>query len=1444
MADLDRRSRAVAAVLQQEVQAGDRVLLFLAPGPDFLVSLYGCFYAGAIAVPTYPPEPDRLARTLPRTLRTLHDAGAACVLTTPEAGQHLVPLLQGNPLTREMRMIDIRGISEAEARAWRRPDSSPDTALLLQYTSGSEGEPKGVVLTNRNLFHNLAGIVALTGMRREDRIVSWVPPSHDLGMVIGHLLPAFVGMPAVLMSPEVFVRRPIRWLEVISRYRATVSAAPNFAFDLCTRKCAPGDIESLDLSTWRLVIDGGEPVRAATINRFCEAFVRAGFRREAFWPSYGLAEACATVSGGRPEEAPVVRGVDPRELERGRVVYVEAHPPPRSVVGCGRSLPDQEIRIVDPDTVEPLAERRVGEIWVRGASVASGYWRGGEASARTFGARLGDTGPFLRTGDLGFLDGEELFITGRIKDLIIIRGRNHYPQDIESTVEAVDPLALRAGCTAAFALEVDEEERLGICCEVNLARDAEHFQADSGRLCSRIYEEVVATQGIEPYVVVLLPPRAIPKTSSGKLQRREASRRHREGWREALRVWQPSSLAAAEGAVRAPDPAPREESQGRGGTSLQEVLEFVVARVAAHAVRPEESIDADRPLAAYGFDSLRTLQLIESLETWLGRPVGRTVPWERPSLLAIAEHIAASLVRTEPRASAGVDPAPRRGPRKSPSAGGGEDIAIVGMACRFPGGESLSAYWRLLRGGIDSVAEIPSSRWDTGALYEASAPRRGRMNTRRGGVLEKIDNFDASLFHVSPREAPHVDPQQRIFLELAWAALEDAGQAPDGLAGTDTGVFVGAYQNDYLELQAGDPNQIDEFYGTGISLSIVANRVSYFLGLQGPSMVIDTGCSSSLTAVHLACQAIRAGDCSIALAGGISLMLSPGPTIYFSQVGAMAADGRCKAFSNRADGFVRSEGGGAVVLKALSHALDDRDHVYAVLRGSAINHGGHSNGLTAPNPGAQGRVIRSALAQAGVAPAKVTYLEAHGTGTALGDLIEFEAIRAELLTGRDPAQPLCLGSVKGNIGHVEAAAGIAGLIKVALMIDHRELVPHLHGNPPLPELALVPCRLLDCAEPWRSKGPRVAAVSSFGLGGANAHVVLQEPARASRRSVGEERPPVPLFLSARTPTALRESAAAMADFSEAHADYMLEIANTVLSGRAHLAHRLALLGEDGASLVRQLREFASGASTPPGYAVPSRAMIAKASHPIFVVPGDCASQPGVQAWWLWDAHPPAVDALRHLADSLPGPQRAQLESLTAIRPQESGGPSGERLAFVIAVCLFEGWTGVGISPLRLLAFGSGQIAARYLLGELTLAEAWSRLEPGAGGVSTDCLAWQLEAGRPREPPTRVDEPALQEILEDQVVVVMADSAMVPAAVLRGRPGTLVSLEGGSRLPLGEASRRLFLAGARGDWSRLLIPTASGKLGGTPTYPFARESYWTQSPHALDRYYGPILPPCD
>jgi acyl transferase domain-containing protein len=635
-----------------------------------------------------------------------------------------------------------------------------------------------------------------------------------------------------------------------------------------------------------------------------------------------------------------------------------------------------------------------------------------------------------------------------------------------------------------------------------------------------------------------------------------------------------------------------------------------------------------------------------------------------------------------------------------------EPIAIIGVGCRFPGGASdPEAFWKLVAGGVDAVREVPADRWNVDDYYDPDPSAPGKMNTRWGGFLERVDEFDCEFFGISPREAVRVDPQHRLLLEVAWEALEDAGLPPADIAQTRAGVYVGVIGSDYALMQSKDLCDMDVFSGTGSSHAILANRLSYVLNLSGPSIALDTACSSSLVTVHLACQSLRRRESDLALVGGVNLMLSPEMTLALTKAHMMAPDGRCKTFDASADGYVRGEGCGMIVVKRLSDALSAGDRIIALIRGSAVNHDGRSNGLSAPNGPAQEAVIRAALADAQLAPRDIGYVEAHGTGTRLGDPIEIEALRSVLGDGRAADRRLLVGSVKTNIGHLESAAGIAGLIKIVFMLQHGQIPPHLHLHTVNPLLRLedspidIPTSLCE----WpRSAQPRRAAVSSFGFGGTNAHVILEEPPLLEPRTSPIERPRHVLTLSARSPQALSEMVQRYANFAETcPASSLADVAHTANAGRTHFTYRAAVVAASLDELRDKLGQFPAD---PPAAGL--HRGLAEHDRPpriAFLFTGQGAQYAGMGRA-LYETQPTFRRAIDRCAELL----RCDLDRpLLSLLEPEAGSLLDQTgytqpVMFALEFALAELWRSWGIEPAAVLGHSVGEFVAACVAGVFSL----------------------------------------------------------------------------------------------------------------------------------------------
>jgi long-subunit acyl-CoA synthetase (AMP-forming)/3-oxoacyl-(acyl-carrier-protein) synthase len=868
---------------------------------------------------------------------------------------------------------------------------------------------------------------------------------------------------------------------------------------------------------------------------------------------------------------------------------------------AGRVFPNLEVRIDRPDRWGN------GEILCRGPHVMRGYFRDPERTRSVI-----DAEGWLHTGDVGVLDEEGyLYITGRCKNMVVTPGgKNVYPAELEAAITQSPLVAecvvvpriegriefpyalIRVALPALAAREAAEGRRYGEA-ELRALMQAELQRTTAGLAHYKLPRDFELT--FDPLDVEALRGRPL-----------------------RLEETQPAGPLLARGSLPAdgsPDDAPRTPVPDAAGTTDPALLARAVAGYLCREIARVADLRADQVDLGQSFfgylSSLDIVAIATNVERQAGIKLYPPVLFEHIDVRSLAGYLArvfpaefVALLGDElPVLAAGADgpsPAPS-GPERSSTARtrraatAEEPVAIVGAAAILPGAPDLAAYWANLEAGADSITEIPADRFDWRAYWGDPLAESNKMNTRWGGFVADLDKFDARFFRIAPKEARGMDPQHRLFLETVWAALEDAGQRPSQLAGRDVGVFAGLATCDYAEvLRAASPEVGIHAY-SGVSPSVLANRVSYLLGVHGPSETVDTACSSALVAIHRARLALLRGECELAVAGGVNALITPEFFISFSRAGMLSPDGRCHSFSSAANGYVRGEGVGVVVLKPLGAARADGDHVYAVIRGSAVNHGGRASSFTAPNPTAQARLLVAAYEDAGIPPQSVSYLEAHGTGTPLGDPIEVNGLKQAFRTlyaraGLEaPAAPHCaLGSVKTNIGHLEGAAGIAGLLKILLAMQHGRIPRSLHCAEPNPYLELQgsPFELVGETRDWvrppdgqGGRYPRRAGVSSFGVGGTNAHVVLEQlDAPTSPADDGDAASPQLLVLSAKDEDRLREYAARLAEFlaRPGTGTRLVDVAQTLRVGRDEHEQRLALCAADLPSAARALRAYAQG----------------------------------------------------------------------------------------------------------------------------------------------------------------------------------------------------------------------------------------------------------------------------
>ncbi|HWM01595.1 MAG TPA: beta-ketoacyl synthase N-terminal-like domain-containing protein, partial [Actinophytocola sp.] len=1020
------------------------------PLPDFFPAFWACLLGGLRPVAIADPLPaDPPAAAVDRLRHVCRLLGGPLVLTESDAADRLRLLAVGFGKDRPAAVVAVDAWSaEHPADDLHRPD--PDDVALLMLSSGSTGLPKAVQLTHRGLAEFAAGTRRIFDVRPDHVTLSWMPLDHSGALLIYHVLEVFVGCTNVHAPTELVLGDPLLWLDLMDAHAVRHSWAPNFAYQLVADAIGANADRSWDLSELSTLLNGGEQVTLPVVTRFLDATARFGVREECVRPAWGMAETTTAITLGRFSRSEVHRVL--KSSVAGDLVHADEHAAERDVVTLtpvGRPAHGAAVRVVDQHG-ELVPEGRIGRLQVRSARITPGYLGDEAATLAAFPdhERTGRT--WLDSGDLAFLSGGEVVITGRAKDVIILNGHNFFCHEIEDVVAGVPGLATGRVAACGVPDERTGSEEL----HVFVATD----DPDSDRLRGEVRAALFERLSLSGCRVVAVPEREFPRTPSGKVQRAVL--------RERARAQRDDDVRVAVGVTP-------------GGSILARVREAVGSVLGRDA-------DVDTPFYDLGMTSVALMRVRGVLERELDQEIARTAPFRYPTVTALAGHLA-----SETGATPDVGATPAYGGR----------VAVIGLALRFPGARTPEEFWANLRGGVDSVR-----RFSPAEVAAAGVPGRisGDPSFRPVvGPIEDVTAFDAEFFGISPREAELTDPAHRLFLECCHHALEHGGYAGPGRR---IGVFAGAGMNLYGHQDPPGPGSVADVAAAmqatiGSRPDFLASRVAYRLGLTGPAIGVQTACSTSLVAVHLAAQAVLTGDADLALAGAAAVRLPQEAGYRFHEGSILSPTGRCRAFDADADGTVGGNGVAAVLLKPLEAALADGDTIHAVILGSAVNNDGTGKvGFTAPSVPGQVEVVRRALRRAAVPAESISYVEAHGTGTALGDPVEFDALRDAYAAETDLAGFCTLGSVKPNIGHLDSCAGMAGLIKVVLMLRHGELVPTVHLSRPNPALRLdgSPFVLGTERREWTDR-PRRAGVSALGVGGTNAHVILEEPPAPPRR---------------------------------------------------------------------------------------------------------------------------------------------------------------------------------------------------------------------------------------------------------------------------------------------------------------------------------------------------------
>ncbi|MFB6363476.1 amino acid adenylation domain-containing protein [Paenibacillus elgii] len=1132
---LDRALIVLYALQSSGMKPGDELLMQIDDNRTFLSVFWGCLLGGIVPVPVTVGSNDEHKIKLFKIWRTLNhpylmsDAKALDYLEKYAGQNELQNLFE------EMKQA-VLFTDKLNYSSQNRGDIVPVKAeqlAFIQFSSGSTGDPKGVMLTHENLVHNIRDGASGARMDEQDSYLGWMPLTHDLGLIAFHLTCVIANANQYIMPTALFIRRPTLWLKKASEHQVTQICSPNFGYKFFLAQYKPETAADWDLSHIRIVYNGAEPISTEVCDQFLDAMEKHGLRRSAMLCVYGMAEACVGVSHPPLEEIFLPVHLNRERLNIGEAVVPIEPSDNRCVtfVDVGSPLTSCHIRICgDDDAV--LADNVIGHIQISGKNVTSGYYNNPQATAQV---KTADG--WLKTGDLGFMRSGRLVITGRAKDIIFVNGQNVYPHDIERVAEEVDGVEL--GKVAVCGVHDAGVGQDRIVVFVMHTKKVEDFVP----VAQRLRKHLNYRGGWELHDIV--PIRRIPKTTSGKVQRFKLAQEYEAG------QFQPVSEQLAE--------LLRKEKEARTVAIPQNEAERKLLDICKQILQTD-AISTDESYFDLGANSLQLTQMAEQLESQLGVNIAVTDFFSYPTIAKLAAYIAEG----EKEASAEHNP-DAAGPAD-------RDIAIIGMAGTFPQADTLEQFWANLAEGKDCIRPFNEKRMKDAASYMAHLYTGDRnLQPVEGGYLDEIDTFDYSFFRLTPREASLMDPNQRLFLQTAWSAIEDAGYGGTPLSGKKVGVYVGFSKTsfEYERLLTEVAPETMPHFVLGNLPSIISSRIAYLLDLKGPAVTVDTACSSSLVAVHLACQAILGGDCEMALAGGVKTILLP----HKAGIGMESSDDRARAFDDNSDGTGWGEGVGAVLLKPLRKAVQDGDNILAVIKGTTINQDGSTVGISAPNASSQAEVIAQAWRSARVDPETITYIEAHGTGTKLGDPVEIDGMTKAFRKQTQRKQFCAISTVKTNIGHLYEAAGIAGLIKAVLSLRHRQIAPLVHFRQPNSKISFEESPVYPVTEltDWKPNGiPRRCGISSFGFSGTNCHMVLEEYVPDNKAPVlpnSIDSGPLLLTLSARSETALRTMVGRYAELFERRPELdMRSVCFTANTGRSHLTHRIAVTAAGAAEL--------------------------------------------------------------------------------------------------------------------------------------------------------------------------------------------------------------------------------------------------------------------------------------
>lgn len=1400
--------RILNGLRKQGLKPGTPIIFQFQRNRDFFIALWGCVLGGFVPAPmATPPSYEQDNGILLKLMNVWRLLGRPPVFTDSQSA----PFIE--QFSRRMEMEDLQVLCLEKVRQptpdpqWHKAERH-DLALLM-LTSGSTGMPKAVSLSHHNLLARSAGSTRMNGFSCNDVSLNWMPLDHVGGVIYFHLRDVFLGAHQIHASTHLVIQQPLRWLDWMHRHRVSITWAPNFAFSLMIDRSEEISRGRWDLSSVKHIMNGGEAVVAKTGRLFLKLLEVHGLAKNVLHPAFGMAEVSSGITYSHDFNLETISDTDP-------------------FVAVGRPIPGMSLRIVD-DEGKVVPQGKIGSLQIKGETVMAGYYNDPGKNKDVF-----DPEGWFRTGDLGFLQDGILTVTGREKEALVIHGNNVYYHEIEAAVEVLPGVQITFTAASAVRSESSNTDEIALF----FCPAAQLDEIATWELIQNIRREIIKKAGSAIIHVVPLTPADITKTSLGKIQRAHLRRGFESGAFQAiLQKWDAYGQTQIEKEAAAAPP--------------QSEVEYQITEIWKELLKVPQ-LGIHHNFFELGGHSILLVQAHARVKA-LYPDVTVVDFFKYPSAFLLARHLT-----QQDKEPSGAALARKRfsirqsGPGRGEQARFGNDVAVVGMSCRFPGGNNLDAFWENIKNGVESISFFTQEE-----LIAAGVNPRIVADPRyvkAAPILEDIDFFDADFFGFTPREAEAMDPQHRVFMETCWEALEDAGINPVTYAGK-IGLFAGASMNTYLlnnllprRYMIEDANGIVDINDTaGFKLMVASDkdflptRIAYKLNLTGPGINVQTACSTSLVAINMAYQALCHGECDMALAGGVSIKV-PQKVGYLYQDGAIVSpDGHCRAFDAAAEGTIFGSGSGVVLLRPLGDALREKNHIYAVIKGASVNNDGATKvGYSAPSENGQAAVVAEALQMAGIEADSLSYVEAHGTGTPLGDPIEVAAMTQGLRTGTNKKAFCAIGSVKPNIGHLQIASGVAGFIKTVLMLHHKALPPtilHRHPNPGI-DFENSPFFVSTELKPWETPegSRRRAGVNSVGIGGTNAHTILEEAPVTQRQPYADPRPMHLLPLSAKNEQALRDLAARYLSFLQIRPDIsMSDLCYTASTGRHPLSRRLAVVASDAAQLQKKLAGFLEGVETSVLQGIAGQTASLKTG---FVFAGEETNP--TEPWpSLYQTQP----TFRTILDT--GPKG--FEAYSDCRQLSAG------------YALAQLWIAWGVRPDVLMGQGLGAVCAACVAGVfswkdgLEMAALWQRLKqvldegcamdsPAARSIAAKFarLAESIAYSRPQIPlvlgtnvTSDTENVATAEFWIEQLEKSSSSEGLAGPHMKTSphEPDIWVEiipnpLPGWDRLL--RTLSLLFVNGCEVNWERFHCDYHCARIS-LPTYPWQRQRYWVEAP---------------